>query len=156
PTEGVGEGLFLTAFGLMFLLHAPAWRVEDPDSGAHLGIGAFNLIRAEAFRAVGGFGRLALSVDDDVRIGQVLKVAGYRTRVLLVHLTARQYGLGWYYGLTLPIGASLAVIALMRSTWLTLWRGGVRWRDHHYPLGELREHVRRRNTWTREVWRSTR
>lgn len=82
PTESVGERVFMSMFGLLFLLYSPIWRVEDPHSGAHIGIGAFNLIRAEALRAIGGLSRLALSVDDDMRIGQALKVAGYSTRVL--------------------------------------------------------------------------
>ena len=35
---------------------------------------------AEAFRAIGGFRHLALSVDDDMRLAQALKFAGYRPR----------------------------------------------------------------------------
>lgn len=230
PTEGVGERLFLAMFGLMFLANAPGWKVEDPDSPAFVGIGAFNLVRAEAFRAIGGFEHIRLSVDDDVRLGQALKVAGYRTKLvgglgaisvrwqvgmggmvrgleknffaamdfrlgwaiiaatailvlgagphvglfvgpwwaralcatgvaalaLLLSLTGRFAKLHAGYALTMPISAALCAWSLVRSTWLTLRRGGIRWRNHHYALDELRAHTRRRASWSREVWRSTR
>ncbi len=229
-TESEWERIFLAAFSLMFAVHAPPWKVSNPRNKAAAGIGAFNLVRAEAFRAIGGFQHLALSVDDDMRLAQVLKFAGYRTRLAMGHrafsvrwhvglrgmvrgleknffagidfrLTTvllavpamivvgmgphlglvvgpwwtralcaaglgsiaallgqerGQSGIAWYHALFLPIGTAACMLALVRSTWLTLRRRGVRWRDHFYPLKELRAHVRRRNAWTREVWLSTR
>ncbi len=83
PTEQVGERLFLAMFQTLFALSNPFWNVENPDSHAHAGIGAFNLVRATSFRAIGGFGRLALSVDDDMKLAESLKAAGGRARVLL-------------------------------------------------------------------------
>jgi hypothetical protein len=229
-TESEWERIFLATFSLIFAVHAPPWKVSDPRKKAAVGVGAFNLVRAEAFRAVGGLQHLALSVDDDMRLGQVLKFAGYRTRLAMGHraLAVRwhvglggmvrgleknffagidfrlitvllavpamfavgmgphlglffgpwwtralcaaglgsiaailaqergQSGIAWYHAFFLPIGTTACVLALVRSTWLTLRRRGVRWRDHFYPLHELRAHVRRRNAWTREVWLSTR
>ena len=225
----MGERLFLAIFGLLFLAHSPAWKVEDPESPAFVGIGAFNLVRAGAFRAIGGFDHLRLTVDDDVRLGQALKVAGYRTRVLIgigavsvrwqvglggmirgleknffaslnfrlpdaalvaalillvgagphvgciggygwarvvsvggvgalaimLALTGRFARLSWWYALTMPLSAVACAWSLARSTWLTLARGGIRWRDHHYDLAGLRDHASRRNAWLREVWLST-
>lgn len=78
----VGERAFLSLFGLLFSLYASVGRLADRDSRAHVGIGAFNLVRVEAFNAVGGFRHLALSVDDDMRLGQTLKFAGYATRLI--------------------------------------------------------------------------
>ena len=221
PTHGVGERLFMAMFLLMFSFHAPPWRVENRRSRAHLGIGAFNLVRGGAFRAVGGFENLRLTVDEDVRLARVLKSAGFGTRVLVgggavsvrwqvglggmirgmeknffaaaefrvvqaaaavaallvagaaphagllvgpwwsrvacaagvaatcavVEAAGRQNGIRWYYGLTMPISAALVAYSLVRSTWYTLRRGGVRWRNHLYPLPELRAHVRQRNAW---------
>jgi len=43
--------------------------------------------------------------------------------------------------LTFPAAALLFVYAMVRSTVLTLVRGGVVWRGTFYPLKELREHV---------------
>ncbi len=82
-TESTGERVFLAMFLLMFNAYAPPRKAADPRSKAAVGIGAFNLVRAEALRAVGGFRRIALSVDEDVRLGQVLKFAGFRGQVAL-------------------------------------------------------------------------
>ncbi len=45
-----------------------------------IGIGAFNLVRAEAWRAIGGHTRLRMEVIDDLRLGRLLAEAGQRTR----------------------------------------------------------------------------
>ena len=59
----------------------------------------------------------------------------------------RQTGTAWYYVLAFPLTITLVLVALIRSTALTLVRGGVRWRGSFYPLRELRDHVRFRNAW---------
>jgi glycosyltransferase involved in cell wall biosynthesis len=229
-TESAGERIFLAMFLLMFNAYAPPRKVSQFRSKVAAGVGAFNLVRAEAFRAIGGFRRLALSVDDDMRLGQALKFAGYRggialgkgliavrwqvglggmirgleknffagaeyrlaivamavlglaiigvapyvglflgpwsTRLvclagvgavaLILALMNRPGGVAWYHALVLPAGAVACIAALVRSTALAVRRRGIRWRDHHYALEELRAHVRHRNEWAREVWRSTR
>jgi glycosyltransferase involved in cell wall biosynthesis len=45
-----------------------------------IGIGAFNLVRAEAWRGIGGHTRLRMEVIDDLRFGWLLGEAGQRTR----------------------------------------------------------------------------
>jgi len=42
------------------------------------------------------------------------------------------------YALTHPLGAILFAYMLLRSTVVTLWRGGVTWRNTFYPLDELK------------------
>ncbi|HEY2156236.1 MAG TPA: glycosyltransferase [Isosphaeraceae bacterium] len=81
-TVGFGERMFMALFTLMFSIKFPYWRVADRASGVYVGVGAFNLVRAEAFRGIGGLRRVALSVDDDMRLGQALKYAGYTTKVV--------------------------------------------------------------------------
>ena len=49
-----------------------------PDG--HIGMGAFNLVRASAYRACGGYEALRMTVLDDVRLGLLLRRAGSRTR----------------------------------------------------------------------------
>jgi hypothetical protein len=83
PTETFGERLMMAVFVPALYLNSSIWDVDDPDSRAYLGVGAFNLIRAEAFHAIGGFRHLALSVDDDIRLGEALKAAGWRSRALI-------------------------------------------------------------------------
>ena len=43
------------------------------------------------------------------------------------------------YALTFPLGAVLLSYTLLRSMVVTLWRGGVLWRDTFYPLKDLRK-----------------
>ncbi|MFI5058803.1 MAG: glycosyltransferase [Candidatus Acidiferrales bacterium] len=42
------------------------------------------------------------------------------------------------YALTNPLGALLFAYMLLRSTVVTLWQGGIVWRDTFYPLDELK------------------
>jgi glycosyltransferase involved in cell wall biosynthesis len=51
---------------------------------------------------------------------------------------ARNYRIGWYYGLTHPLGGLIFCYMLLRSTVVTLWRGGVVWRGTFYPLEQLK------------------
>ena len=45
------------------------------------------------------------------------------------------------YALTHPLGAALFFYMLLRSTVVTLWQGGIVWRDTFYPLEELKKGV---------------
>lgn len=45
------------------------------------------------------------------------------------------------YSLTHPLGAALFFYMLLRSTVVTLWQGGIVWRDTFYPLEELKKGV---------------
>jgi glycosyltransferase involved in cell wall biosynthesis len=45
------------------------------------------------------------------------------------------------YAFTHPVGAILLCYMLLRSTVVTLWQGGIIWRDTFYPLDELRRGV---------------
>ena len=82
--ETFGERLFLAFPTLLFLvmIYTPLGRVDDPRSRAFAGAGAFNLVRRRALDAIGGFDRIALSVEDDLRLGQALKYSGSRSLVL--------------------------------------------------------------------------
>ena len=93
PRARVGGFLsnaFLAVFAVLFTLYAKPWKVRDPKSRHHIGIGAFNMVRAGAWREVGGFTAIALRPDDDIKLGKLLKTRGFRqdfvvgTRLLLV------------------------------------------------------------------------
>ena len=71
-------GQFALYFGLLFSLFARPWAARNPRSRAHVGIGAFNLVRRTAYDAVGGHGRLRMRPDDDLKLGKLLKTGGYR------------------------------------------------------------------------------
>ena len=75
---GLALTAFMAAFGVFFSLYSRPWKARDPRSRAHIGIGAFNLIRAAAYRAVGGHRAIAMRPDDDMKLGKVLKQHGFR------------------------------------------------------------------------------
>ena len=85
-TPGVAaDTLWAQAWHLALLTRLASWisAVNRDRSGAHLGIGAFNLVRASAYRASGGYQALRLTVVDDVKLGLLLHRAGKRTRAFI-------------------------------------------------------------------------
>ena len=75
--------MFGGAFALFFGLYAKPWKARDPKSPRHIGIGAFNLVRAEAYRAVGGHLSIAMRPDDDMKLGKLLKKHGFQQDFVL-------------------------------------------------------------------------
>jgi hypothetical protein len=73
---------FAGAFAILFARYARPWKARDPRSRSHIGIGAFNLVHAAAYRSVGGHRPLAMRPDDDLKLGKVLKRAGFRQDIL--------------------------------------------------------------------------
>lgn len=70
--------MFIGAFSLFFTLYTRPWKVKDPESPSHVGIGAFNLVRASAYREAGGHPAIAMRPDDDLKLGKLLKKHGFR------------------------------------------------------------------------------
>jgi glycosyltransferase involved in cell wall biosynthesis len=70
------------AWHLAFLITLANWfsGVNRDRPKAYLGMGAFNLVRALAYRECGGYEALRLTVLDDIRLGLLLRRAGKRTR----------------------------------------------------------------------------
>ena len=73
------------AFGLLFLLTTRAAQVNRPGSNAFVGIGAFNLVKAETFRRTAGFEWLRLETGDDVGLGMMIKQAGGASRLAVAY-----------------------------------------------------------------------
>ena len=70
--------LTVNYFMMWFLLWLRPWRARDAASPAFIGIGAFNLVDAAAYRAAGGHAAIALRPDDDIMLGKLLKRRGRR------------------------------------------------------------------------------
>ena len=210
--RGFWEKTAIGFFSLCLIIGYRIWSVSDPRSRACMGVGAFQLVRRAAYDASGTHKRLAMEVIDDIRLGKIIKEAGFSSGVATADglVTVRwQDGFGnviggltknlfagfgfhvWqaagavflilmlnvapfvgiflthglariflivialvpvimeaesmheanssrWYGLTHPLGALIFVYMLLRSTVVTLWRGGVVWRGTFYPLDELR------------------
>jgi glycosyltransferase involved in cell wall biosynthesis len=211
-SESVGERMMNMAFQAMFLFANRPWKVRDPKARDVVGVGAFNLIRRQAYEQIGTFESMRLSVVDDMRLSQKVKEAGLPARVAIgegllsvrwavgvwgvVQNTTKNFfaflrynlplallavcgtlwlnlgpwlgtafSTGWaragyaaalaclfavYFGMGRRTGISMAYVllhpvatllmayAVLRSTVLTLARGGVVWRGTFYPLSDLK------------------
>jgi glycosyltransferase involved in cell wall biosynthesis len=75
-----GEFMMIAFFQTMFVFGHRPWKVADPKSRDHMGVGAFNLIRRSAYEAVGTYEALRMEVLDDMKLGKVVKKAGFAQR----------------------------------------------------------------------------
>ena len=78
-----GEKMMLAFFQLMFVFGHRPWKVADPKAKDHIGVGAFNLVRRSVYEAVGTYAALRFEVVDDMKLGKVIKNAGFRQRNVL-------------------------------------------------------------------------
>jgi hypothetical protein len=221
-TRSAGEAMMLPFLYVMSIWGPRLWRMADPRARDAVGVGAFNLMRRATYEKVGGWERLRMEVLEDVRMGFLIKQAGFAMRVaqgrnlvrirwahgawgVVTNLTKNVFaafrfrlglmvagtvgtailcllpfaglvlGLAWdrawlwpslvsitalaalywryrrfadpdgavtlLWLLAFPAAALVFVYAMVRSTVLTLVRGGVVWRGTFYPLRELREHA---------------
>ncbi|HJY87327.1 MAG TPA: glycosyltransferase [Candidatus Acidoferrales bacterium] len=209
---GWGEKVALTFFAFGFALGVEPWQASRPGSPRYAGVGAFQLVRRDAYEAIGSHRRLAMEVVEDMKLGKLIKQGGYRSGVGMAENSIRlrwQEGLGniirgstknffaaasfrlghitfqltqllcfsvapfaglllahgmarWFaliaalmavtghavvarrthvsllYALTHPVGGLIFIYMLLRSTAVTLWQGGIVWRDTFYPLEDLK------------------
>ena len=212
---GFWETVLVTFFGLGFHLGADPSQAANPRSFRYVGVGAFQLLRRSAYEASGTHRRLAMEVVDDMKLGKIVKQAGFRSGCAVAqNLVAVRWhagvgnlvrgvtknffagagydlrlvafevavllmmnilpfagvffghawifrcsviavaialsfhaGVAWVmrvsplYALTHPLGALLFCYMLVRSTVVTLWQGGIVWRDTFYPLDDLKRGV---------------
>lgn len=75
-----GERMMIAFFQSLFAFGHRPWKVADPKTDDHIGVGAFNLVRRSAYEAVGTFQRLRMEVLDDMKLGKVVKKAGFAQR----------------------------------------------------------------------------
>jgi len=207
PTLPARAAIATFALGLI----GPLARANRDERFGWAGIGAFNLVEARAWRAIGGHERLAYEVVDDMKLGLLLRRGGFRTRAYLagreiqaawgrsareiLHVLEKNQfaffgfdtlatsafivfgfafwlagplGFAWggpfgifagaawlaftipaacaasrdgqnpLHATLAPFGPPLLLLAVARSMWTTLRRGGVVWRGTLYPLEQLR------------------
>src|SRR3954451_14877336 len=75
-----GEYMMIAFFQTMFMFGHRPWKVADPSTDDHMGVGAFNLVRRHVYEAVGTYERLRMEVLDDMKLGKVIKKAGFAQR----------------------------------------------------------------------------
>jgi cellulose synthase/poly-beta-1,6-N-acetylglucosamine synthase-like glycosyltransferase len=75
-----GEYMMIAFFQTMFMFGHRPWKVADPSTDDHMGVGAFNLVRRRVYEAVGTYEALRMEVLDDMKLGKVVKKAGFAQR----------------------------------------------------------------------------
>jgi glycosyltransferase involved in cell wall biosynthesis len=75
-----GEKMMIAFFQTLFVFGHRPWKVADPDTRDHMGVGAFNCIRRSTYEAIGTYRALRMEVLDDMKLGKVVKNGGYRQR----------------------------------------------------------------------------
>jgi len=78
--EHAGERMMISFFQALFVFGHRPWKVADPKTKDHMGVGAFNMVRRSVYDAVGTYRALRMEVLDDMKLGKVVKNAGYRQR----------------------------------------------------------------------------
>jgi glycosyltransferase involved in cell wall biosynthesis len=74
------EFMMIAFFQTMFVFGHRPWKVADPNTRDHMGVGAFNLVRRSVYDAVGTYEALRMEVVDDMKLGKVVKNAGFAQR----------------------------------------------------------------------------
>lgn len=75
-----GERMMIAFFQTMFVFGHRPWKVADPKTKDHMGVGAFNLVRRSTYEAVGTYEALRMEVLDDMKLGKVVKSGGFAQR----------------------------------------------------------------------------
>ena len=73
------ERIFVAFFATAFCYRYRPDLVDRPNS-YYVGVGAFNLLRSQVYRDLGGHSTLAMQVLDDMELGRLIKGRGFRQR----------------------------------------------------------------------------
>jgi len=79
--HGFWEHVAITFFGLAFYLGSTPHRIADGRSGAYAGVGAFQMLQRSVYEKIGAHRRLAMEVVDDMKVGKLVKLAGFRSGI---------------------------------------------------------------------------
>ena len=93
---GFWDKVLLTFFGMAFHLATDPYRVGNPNSRAYVGVGAFQMVKRSTYEAVGTHRRLAMEVVDDMKLGKIIKQAGFRS---CAAFAPRLVAVRWHSGL---------------------------------------------------------
>ncbi|HEY0593290.1 MAG TPA: glycosyltransferase family 2 protein [Thermoanaerobaculia bacterium] len=74
-------GIFVVSFGFFFSIFSRPWRAPNRSPRDHVGVGAFNLVRASFYREHGGHQPIRMRPDDDMKLAKHLKANGARAEL---------------------------------------------------------------------------
>jgi glycosyltransferase involved in cell wall biosynthesis len=75
-----GERMMIAFFQTLFTFGHRPWKVADPESKDHMGVGAFNMVRRDVYESIGTYRALRMEVLDDMKLGKVIKNARFAQR----------------------------------------------------------------------------
>ncbi len=78
--DHAGERMMIAFFQTMFVFGHRPWKVADPRAQDHMGVGAFNMVRRPVYDAIGTYQALRMEVLDDMKLGKLIKNAGFAQR----------------------------------------------------------------------------
>jgi glycosyltransferase involved in cell wall biosynthesis len=94
--SGFWDTVLISFFGMGFQLATDPHNVSNPNSRSYIGVGAFQMVRRNAYEGSGTHRRLAMEVVDDMKLGKIVKLAGFRSGVAV----AQNYvSVSWHLGL---------------------------------------------------------
>jgi glycosyltransferase involved in cell wall biosynthesis len=93
--RGFWEITAISYFGLGFVFGSEPWQASNPRSGRYVGVGAFQLVRRAAYEKCGGHARLRMDVIEDMKLGKIIKLAGFRSGVAVAQDMVR---VRWHSG----------------------------------------------------------
>jgi glycosyltransferase involved in cell wall biosynthesis len=79
--RGFWETTAISYFSLGFVFGNEPWLASNPRSGRYMGVGAFQLVRRAAYEKSGGHRRLSMDVIEDMKLGKIVKMEGFRSGV---------------------------------------------------------------------------
>jgi glycosyltransferase involved in cell wall biosynthesis len=79
--SGFWDTVLLSFFGMGFQLATDPYQVSNPNSRSYVGVGAFQILKRSAYETLGTHRRLAMEVVDDMKLGKLVKLAGFRSAV---------------------------------------------------------------------------
>lgn len=92
-TRSFWLGVAVRSFGLLFLYSTRAAQAHKTDNEYFIGVGAFNLVRREAFARTPGFEWIKLEPGDDAALGMMIKQAGGK---ICFAMAEEELSLDWY------------------------------------------------------------
>jgi len=94
--RGFWDAVLISFFGMGFQLAVDPYNVSNPNSRSYVGIGAFQMLSRDVYERSGTHRRLAMEVVDDMKLGKIVKMAGFRSGVAV----ARKFvSVEWHLGL---------------------------------------------------------
>jgi glycosyltransferase involved in cell wall biosynthesis len=94
--RGFWEIAAISYFGLGFVFGNEPWLASNPRSTRYVGVGAFQMVRRASYIKSGGHSRLRMEVIEDMKLGKLMKMAGFRSGVAVAQDMVR---VRWHSGL---------------------------------------------------------